>query len=148
MLCQCLMGSVVRGCKASISLCTPYFPALRLHRDQDRSLWSSLRDHGLRGQPSGKRGCMRHCHACEALQWYAYLEGFGHFPFSWRVTDLRNPRKKIPPHPIFFFINSFEAWGMMGRRRRQSLPHLSAILIGTCLTLLLSALLWEHLGND
>lgn len=147
MLCQCLMGSVVWGCRACVSLCTPYFPALQLHHDQDGSPCSSFGDHGLRGQSLGERGCVRHCHACEALQSYAYFGGFGHFPFSWRLTDLRKPGKKNPTAAHLLFHQQSEAWGVMGGRRRQSLPHLSAILRGIPLALLLSALLLRAFGQ-
>ena len=98
--------------------------------DQDRSLWSYLRDHSLRGQRSGERACVRRCHAREALQSHACLEGFDYIPSSWRVTDLRNPRKKILRQPLFFFFNSFEAWGVVGRSRKQSLLHCSSFLRG------------------
>lgn len=147
MLCQCLMGSVVWGCKACISLCIPYFPALQLHHDQDGSLCSSFGDRGLRGQPLGERGCVRHCHAREALQSYAYFGGFGHFPFSWRLTDLRKPGKKIPPQPIFFFISSLrhgEWWEEEGGNAfpiSQPFSEASPSLFCWALSS------WGHLGN-
>lgn len=39
--------------------------------------------------------------ASEALQWCAYLEGFGHFPFGWRVTREISGEKKRNPTPLY-----------------------------------------------
>lgn len=150
MLSQYLMGSVVWECKAHLPLRISYFPALRLHCDQDRACealweWQSV----LRGQPSGSSGCRTQCHAHESLQWFAYLEGFGHFPFRWRVTDVRIPRKKIKSHPI----SSSFSWMVLRRREWREeeggnpFPMSWLFSEGYPLTLLLSALLLRPFGG-
>lgn len=65
------MGSVVWGCKTSASLCMLCSLSLQgLHPDQDRSLWRSLSQHSLQGQPR------RHHHAPEVWPISLQLESY------------------------------------------------------------------------
>lgn len=119
---QCLMGSTVWGCRASISFCMLYFPALWTHGDQDRSLWNARRDVVWLERPPHEEGvCLRPGNVCEGLQWGAYVSVLAFFFFSLSEESLA---WEFPTH-LIFFSNSFGAGVDKREKEVRSCPSAS-----------------------